>query len=166
MFSLNRLVLLVFSLLYCVLASSLVAANELDIDPVTEKQGLNKQESKQVEPKAIESKTVEPEKVEKKDKVEKKKKNQTGKDGKPLRSNKSEVDKESSNKTSKPAVVGSSGQGLVSEQQWQDWLKDSQRQFGVGVSGSVEEKINILDKSNLLDDPSGVLAEEELDEGI
>ncbi|MCV6621914.1 MAG: hypothetical protein OIF51_09215 [Cellvibrionaceae bacterium] len=160
MFSLNRLVLLVFSLLYCVLASSPVVASELDIDPVPEKQELNKQESKQLEPKAIESKAVEPKKIEKKEK------SQTGKDGKPLRSNKSEVDKESSNKTSKPVVVGSSGQGLVSEQQWQDWLKDSQRQFGVGVSGSVEEKINILDKSNLLDDPSGVLAEEELDEGI
>lgn len=160
MFSLNRLVLLVFSLLYCVLASSLVAANELGIDPVTEKQELNKQESKQLAPKAIESKVVESEKVEKKEK------SQTGKDGKPLRSDESEVDKESSNKTSKPAVVGGSGQKPVSEQQWQDWLKDSQRQFGVGVSGSVEEKINILDKSNLLDDPSGVLAEEELDEGI
>ncbi|WP_299775117.1 hypothetical protein [uncultured Pseudoteredinibacter sp.] len=160
MFSLNRLVLLVFSLLYFVLASSVVVANELDIDPVPEKQELNKQESKQVEPKAIESKAVES------GKIEKKEKDQTGKDGKPLRSNDSGVDKESSNQTSKPAVVESSGRELASEQQWQDWLKDSQRQFGVGVSGSVEEKINILDKSNLLDDPSGVLAEEELDEGI
>lgn len=54
----------------------------------------------------------------------------------------------------------------ISEDQWDNWLKSSKKQIGVGVSGSLEKRINALDGSNLLDDPSGVLAEEELNEGL
>lgn len=50
--------------------------------------------------------------------------------------------------------------------QWDKWLESSKKQIGVGISGSLEKRINALDGSNLLDDPSGVLAEEELNEGL
>ncbi|WP_299980934.1 hypothetical protein [uncultured Pseudoteredinibacter sp.] len=140
MFSLNRLVLLVLSLLYCILVSSVVAAGDSSSDTATKK---------------LES-----------TKLEKQAKDKAGKVGKLLGANKSQKDKELSKKVLKPVLVDDSQAEAASKQQWQDWLKDSQREFGVGISGSIEEKINILDKSNLLDDPSGVLAEEELDEGI
>lgn len=54
----------------------------------------------------------------------------------------------------------------ISDIEWKKWLEESRLQFGVGVSGKLEKRINALDKSNLLDDPGGVLAEEELNEGL
>ena len=53
------------------------------------------------------------------------------------------------------------GQDLQSEQ----WQTESPlaSEFGVGINGSEEMELNLLDDSNLIDDASGVKPEDELD---
>ncbi|SFD58642.1 hypothetical protein [Pseudoalteromonas denitrificans] len=43
--------------------------------------------------------------------------------------------------------------------EWDDWNKKmpTQPKYGVGIQGDIEQKLNQLDKSNLLNDVNGVL---------
>ena len=39
---------------------------------------------------------------------------------------------------------------------WGMWAEAPQKQYGVGIQGDIENQINLLDKSNLLDNATGV----------
>lgn len=52
---------------------------------------------------------------------------------------------------------------------WGYWNKKpgkDGKQYGVGIKGKLEERLNSLDESSLVDDPSGVLLDEEMENDI
>ncbi|MBB6520040.1 hypothetical protein [Pseudoteredinibacter isoporae] len=52
---------------------------------------------------------------------------------------------------------------------WGYWNKKpgkDGKQYGVGIKGKLEEQLNSLDESSLVDDPSGVLLDEEMENDI
>lgn len=52
---------------------------------------------------------------------------------------------------------------------WGYWNKKPDKdgkQYGVGIKGKLEAQLNSLDESSLVDDPSGVLLDEEMENDI